>query len=355
MAEHRDPGDGDRGVVRDIRCAGGIVTKRATVGRAKLLDEVAWLSRLPADVRGYFPRVLATRLGPTWAEYDMPYSPWPNLAQLLLDGQLSADDATTAVERILCMAFDRMYRRNTRPTPECFFRRNYLEKVERRMTVAEGASPRLDHLVRAPTLIVNGRTVDSPLRLIRRISTDEQLLGRLAAPRLGMVHGDLKFDNILLAPGPLEASSFLLLDPRGATFAGGAEGDYLDDIAKLRTSTLALYDLVRTGRMVVQVRGTRISTALDQAASPTAGVFAALDTALMGWMPAWAAARNDPQWRLRLSFLTPLLLLANAPFQLAPVTEQTETVALALFTAGAQQLQAATDPWSRGWQRASSN
>lgn len=72
-------------------------------------------------------------------------------------------------------------------------------------------------------------------------------------------------------------------------------------------------------------------------------------------MPAWAAARNDPQWRLRLSFLTPLLLLANAPFQLAPVTEQTETVALALFTAGAQQLQAATDPWSRGWQRASSN
>jgi hypothetical protein len=327
----RDSVEGDcRGVVRDLRRAGAIVTKRATTGRAKLLSEAAWLQALPEDLRDHFPRVLAVRSGPTWAEYDMPWSPWPDLGRLIVEGRIGAADAEAATVRIVEFALTRVHPRSSRPTPPDFFRRDYLEKIERRMAAVEGASAVFDRLIDQPVLTVEGHRIESPRTLARRIAADDALLGRLTPPRLGLVHGDFKFDNFLVDPvGP----GFLLLDPRGTTFSGAPTGDYLEDVAKLRTSSLGKYDLIRSGHLTVRLDGARAEPTLEPTARPAARLLDALDAAVVSRLPAWVDAHADPHWRLRLALVTPLLLVANAPFQLAPVNERTEEGAVLLRAA----------------------
>jgi hypothetical protein len=339
----RHHGEGDyRGVVRDILVVEGIVTKRATAGRAKLLSEVAWLRDLPPELQPYFPRVLGTRIGSAWAEYDMPYVSWPNFAELLVSGQICVSDAIAATQAILRLAFEGLYPRDNRPTPANFFHDNYVQKFELRASAVAGTFPRFDRLMREPVLAVNGDPVPNPRTLIQQIACDDELMAYLTPPHVGMVHGDFKFDNFLIELG---TSRFLLLDPRGATFSGESAGDYLEDIAKLRTSSIGQYDLVRAGRAEIEVHGARIVCRLAPSATRTAELLAAIDAALLGWMPAWAEQRDDPHWRLRLTFLTPLLLLANAPFQLTPDSEDTDAVAIALLATGVRLLQAALNAY----------
>jgi hypothetical protein len=337
----RDHVEGDYlGVVRDVRRTGAIVTKRATSGRAKLLGEAAWLRALPEDLRDHFPRVLAVRSGPTWAEYDMPWSPWPNLGRLLVDGRIGAADAETATRRIVEFAFARVYPRSNHPAPPDFFRRNHLEKIERRMTAVRGTSAVFDRLIDEPVLTVDGCRIESPRTVARRIAADDTLLERLTPPRVGLVHGDFKFDNFLVSRG---SRDFLLLDPRGRTFSGESTGDYLEDVAKLRTSSLGLYDVVRSGHLSVRLDGARAGSTLHPAGRPAARLLAGLDAAVVSRVPEWVDERADPHWRLRLAFLTPLLLVANAPFQLTPVDERTEGIAVALYVRGAVLLHTVLD------------
>jgi hypothetical protein len=333
--------EGDyRGVVRDMRRTGAILTKRATAGRAKLLGEAAWLQRLPEDLRDHFPQVLAIRSGPTWAEYDMPWYPWPSLSDLLVNGHIGAEDAARVTLRIVEFAITRLHTWNVRPAPLDFFASNYLEKVERRISAVEGVSTVFDRLVDQPFLVVDGRRVESPLNLVRHIGAHDRLLAELLAPRLGLVHGDFKFDNFLV---DLSSSRFLLIDPRGVTFSGESAGDYLEDVAKLRTSSLGLYDLIRTGHVHVRLDGRQVVRALDRTARSTVRLLAELDNSVLNRLCALVQENVDPHWRTRLRFLTPLLLVANAPFQLAPANERTEAVAVSLYVIGAELLQAAFD------------
>jgi Phosphotransferase enzyme family len=333
--------EGDyRGVVRDVKRTGAIVTKRATAGRAKLLGEAAWLQRLPEDLRDHFPQVLGIRSGPTWAEYDMPWYAWPNLSDLLLNAHISAEDAATVTLRIVEFAVTRLHTWNVGPAPPDFFVSNYLEKIERRICAADGVSRVFDRLVDQPFLVVGGRRVESPMNLVRHIRANEPLLAELQAPRLGLVHGDFKLDNFLV---DLSSRRFLLIDPRGVTFSGESTGDYLEDIAKLRTSTLGHYDVIRRGDLRVLLDGRRVVRTLDRTARPTARLLAELDNSVLDRLSALVDANEDPHWRTRLRFLTPLLLVANAPFQLAPANERNEAVAVSLYVVGAELLQAAFD------------
>jgi hypothetical protein len=174
----------------------------------------------------------------------------------------------------------------------------------------------------------------------RRIAADDTLLARLTPPRVGLVRGDFKFDNFLVSR---DSCDFLLLDPRGRTFSGESAGDYLEDVAKLRTSSLGLYDLIRSGHLSVWLDGALAGSTLHPAGRQAARLLAGLDAAVVSGLPEWVDECADPHWRLRLALLTPLLLVANAPFQLAPVDERTEGIAVALYVTGAVLLHAVLD------------
>ncbi len=328
--------EGDwRGVVRDVRVNGHRVTKRATHGRDKLLREVAWLKALPPRAVGYFPRVLEVRTGEDWAEYDMDFCPWPDMSRVLVDGTLTVDEAISGTRSLLGFAFDVLYADHHRPAPEDFFHVSYVDKFWRRASAGRGMSERFDRLCSAEQLDLHGRVYPSAASLMRELQRDTVLLARLRPPCLGRFHGDFKYDNVLFEPA---TGRFLLLDPRGSTVTGDSDSDYMEDLAKLRTCTRGLYDLVRAGAARVSEGEGRISWEWASWAGPALQRFAALDAWLVDELSVKARARRDADWRVRLDVLMPLLLLANAPFQLAPVNPRTEDIALVLHATGVRLL-----------------
>lgn len=334
---------GVRAAVPGVRIESGIVTKREAGDRAALLREVAWLQRLPESLRARFPQVLAVRVGNEFAEYDMPFCPLSNFAELLVGDQITTPDAVAATHRIASFAFDQLYTQESCAPPVDFFVHNYLDPIEERAQAVHGASRRFDRLLRLPSFTVNGDNVENPRYIAQRIALDAQLLARLAPPRLTLVHGDFRFDNFLI---DARGSDFMLLDPRGVGVAGESAGDYLEDLARLRTSTLGLADLVRASRMQLRIDDARVSCECARVAPVAARTLSAIDGALLRFLPAWADSLGDRNVRLRLRFLTPLLLIADAALELAPTDRASEGAAVALFATGARLLQAAIDAWT---------
>jgi hypothetical protein len=334
---------GIRGAQQGVRIEGGIVTKRKYADRAALLREVAWLQRLPEPLRARFPQVLAVRVGNDFAEYDMPFCALPKFAELLVCDQITTPDAVAATHRIASFAFEQLYTQQSCAAPAAFFVHNYLDPIEERAQAVHGASRRFDRLLRVPSFIVNGQSVENPRHIARRIALDAELLARLAPPRLTLVHGDFRFDNFLIDP---RGSDFMLLDPRGVGVSGESAGDYLEDLARLRTSTLGLADLVRASRMQLRIDDTRVSCECARVAPVAARTLSAIDGALLRFLPAWAESLGDRNVRLRLRFLTPLLLIADAALELAPSDRASEGAAVALFATGARLLQAAIDAYA---------
>lgn len=328
--------------VQSIKITGGIVTKRATTGRAKLLREVEWLESAGRQYEEHFPRVIAVRVGLDWAEYDMPYYPWPNFSQLILSGSLSPLHASLRLRPVVRFMFDSLYSGIRQPAARQFFLSNYLDKMRRRLETSRGCSARFDSLLNADSLEVNGRRCLSPEVIAKSIEEQHDLLEALQPPATGMFHGDFKPDNILLDP---QSDRFVLIDPRGSTVTGEAQSDYIEDIAKLRTSTLALYDIARAGGYAVEVSGSSVRWQLANNFHNSASILRSMDRTLMGWLPALVDASRDECWQLRLSFLTPLLLIANAPFQLVEPLERTEDIAIILYATGAQLLDEAAASW----------
>jgi hypothetical protein len=339
MTSARSEGDW-RGVLRDVRVTGGRVTKRATHGRAKLLREVAWLRALPPRAAAFFPLVLDVRMGQGWAEYDMEFCPWPNMSSLLLSGGLATADAIAGTRNILGFAFEALYGDHHVSPPDDFFHANYVDKYWQRSKACRGLSARFDRLCASEQLDIQGRVYPSAASLVRKLERDAALLSRLRPPRVGCFHGDFKYDNVLFDSS---TGRFMLLDPRGSTATGDSDSDYLEDMAKLRTCTKGLYDLVRAGAARVSEGGGHFSCRWAQWSGPVRNGFAALDDWLVGELAARAGARGDRDWRARLEILTPMLLLANAPFQLAPVDPFTENIALMLHATGVRMLCEALD------------
>ena len=335
-------GSGIRGAVPGVRVESGIVTKRKAADRAALLREVAWLQRLPEPLRARFPQVLAVRVGNDFAEYDMPLCALPNFAELLVGDQITTPDAVAATHRIASFAFEQLYTRESCAPPVDFFVHNYLDPIEERAQAVRGASRRFDRLLRLPSFTVNGDNVENPRSIAQRIALDAQLLARLAPPRLTLVHGDFRFDNLLI---DARGNDFMLLDPRGV-------GRWRERGRLPRGSGASAHQharLRRSGARVAHAAAHRRRARPCECArvAPVAArTLSAIDGALLRFLPAWADSLGDRNVRLRLRFLTPLLLIADAALELAPTDRASEGAAVALFATGARLLQAAFDAWT---------
>jgi hypothetical protein len=334
-----------QGVVRDVRIQGDTVTKRATSGKEKLLREVAFIAALPAGPGRCFPKIKAVREGDGWAEYDMEYCPWPNFADRLLYNGMPQEEAERHTLGILDFVFRAFYLGHHSPAPARFFSECFIGKYRARAYAARGLSKRFDALTAADSLWVNGKLCRSAEALLSQLKEDTSLLAKLQPPSVGLFHGDFKYDNFLVEPA---TGHFLLLDPRGSTATGSLHSDWLEDMAKLRTSTWALYDVIRAGGAEVSRAAHRIDWRWRPSFAQAQKTLAELDELLLRWLAARAAQLGDVHWETRLHFLLPLLLLANAPFQLAPVTPHTEEVAMLLHAEGLSLLEEALSRHGRG-------
>lgn len=218
------------------------VTKRSE-NRAKLAEEIAWYSHLPADLADLYPRIygLSADVQNPWIETE--YSVALPLDQLLMYSKL--DEAVWA--RIFVQLRFALERFSKHPSVGADLRAQlpamceeiYLNKTLARLREVSNDS-------RFGRFLEDGVTINgtSCLGLRSVVSSLPTVVGQFlkkyeAIPSL--IHGDLCFSNILY-DHRLDHVRFI--DPRGSFGTNGARGDLRYDLAKLLHSASGNYDFL---------------------------------------------------------------------------------------------------------------
>ena len=137
------------------------------------------------------------------------------------------------------------------PTPgnkPKWFRTFYIEKLEARKaeTIEQLSNcnaadqSALLALLQADRLLIGVKRYISPARLLDIIYSDENSIEQLVPERIGLIHGDLHFSNILVDTTVLEKPFVKLIDP--GAFLEGA--DFAYDVGKLLLSSEAKHDMI---------------------------------------------------------------------------------------------------------------
>ena len=322
-------------VKRDIRINNNIVTKRATTGRQKLLDEIDWLSNIGSQWPRHFPEILDVRKYDTYAEYDMPYYKMQNLAEIIIDGSHNCNEILKITNRIFSFLTEHLHFAKKQQVSENFVFKNYIEKVYLRFKAGSSRSDLFDKITNYKKLIINGKEIENVYTLIDKI-LKHKLFYRFTTPQfIGYFHGDFKPDNVLV---DFDNDNFILIDPRGKSASGSIFSDYLEDFSKFRTCTNSFYDLFRNNKYTLTVNDNKIFWELS-INSNVIITLKQIDKQILDITKKISIIENDQFFQFRLLFIEAILLIANAPFQIIDISDRScENRAIVQFCRGLELL-----------------
>lgn len=114
----------------------------------------------------------------------------------------------------------------------------------------------LTQVLEAKRLRIRGKNLKPPLDILKAFLKNKDGKRRFLPEKIGRIHGDLHFDNILVGPEVPEKPFIKLIDPRG--FRKGA--DFAYDIGKLLHSCHGKYDMIDDGHYSIQDKSGLVST-----------------------------------------------------------------------------------------------
>ncbi len=322
-------------VKRDIRIYNDIVTKKATLGRQKLLDEIDWLTTIGSQWPEHFPKILATRKYDTYAEYDMPYYKMKNLAEVIIDGSHNRNEILTITNRIFYFLAEHLHFAIKQQVLENYVFKNYIEKIFLRFKAGSSRSDLFDKITNYKELIINGKKIENIYSLIDKL-LGNKLFYSLTTPQfIGYFHGDFKPDNILV---DFDNDNFILIDPRGKSPSGNLFSDYVEDFSKFRTCTNSFYDLFRSNKYKLTIHNNNICWELS--INPDVLItLNQIDQQVLDITKEISTIENDNLYYFRLLFIEAILLIANAPFQIIEANDSScENRAIVQFCRGLELL-----------------
>jgi len=98
-------------------------------------------------------------------------------------------------------------------------------------------------LLDAPKVKIGGKIMRQPTEILRELLKSKAKKRKLMPRKVGRIHGDLHFDNILVGVEVLEKPFIKLIDPRGFR----RRADFAYDIGKLLHSCHGKYDMIDDG------------------------------------------------------------------------------------------------------------
>jgi dTDP-4-dehydrorhamnose reductase/thiamine kinase-like enzyme len=169
--------------------------------------------------------------------YDMPYYQGKTLTNMIMDGDINAQQARLIVEKVMKVWSDDLVQSSREIAPgREYIQKQLIDRTRQSLDQVRREAPEVfEKVLVAPFIVINGKRYKNALPLLQEISANKRLMEMLSPPRFLFTHGDFHFDNIFVT----EDGSFKFIDPRG-----DFQGDPIYDLAKIAHTLEAKYDIL---------------------------------------------------------------------------------------------------------------
>lgn len=310
--------------------SGKIVRKEATEGRQKLVNEINWILNLPEDTKKYFPSIIKYNLNSDPVYVEMEKYPMKSLRRSLMDGDIGAEKALEILKNIFDFAFEKLYTKNIKETPEKIFEDIYFKRVEDRLIDASKKAKIFSDIVNAENVIINGRRIPNMRKLLSTLKNNKQFIKSVTPPVIRLVHGDLHLDNILVDKN--DPSNFVLIDPRGKMYNDLVEGDYAYDLGKIWHSLSGLYDFLHEGQFTLDfsIQGKDLLSEFRITPHPALAEYKKIFMKLPDLLYNYDIIKKDPYWSTRTMFNEVIHFCSMAPFHVRGLEKEDRAIAMYL-------------------------
>ncbi|UOY10286.1 sugar phosphate nucleotidyltransferase [Methanonatronarchaeum sp. AMET6-2] len=286
----------------------GKIIKSAVNEPKKLRNEIEQLQKSYSCYPEHFPELHGISFFSKKPSYEMPdytqkgYTPLDEIIRSKMSPNKVSELASPPLEFIL-----KDYGNKTETLPS-LFRNSFLPKIRTRYESLDKREKYIESIVEAEYIVINGRRFIGLPKVIEVLERGSELIGYLEPPFMKEVHGDFKPDNILIDQ---KTGDFILIDPRGRSEVGTMTHDPLYDIAKFLTSTKGYYIALKNGDFNCSI-DTEPTVSVDYEIYGNTDSFENLTKTALEKIDE-SAQKEDENYKLRLKFLTALLLISNAP------------------------------------------
>lgn len=229
----------------------GILTKRSD-NKGKLINEIKWYLKLPADIEYIRPRIFSYSLGYEDAYVSMEYYAYHTLHELFLYGDLTEEQWGKIFRRIRFILQDMGRYTTENLSVKSSLKEMYLKKTLKRMESLCEKNPSLVDFEKP--LVINGKAY-LPLDEILERLPGLIRVNLFDVDKFTIIHGDMCFANMLVDSN---YSFVKCIDPRGSFGAYDIYGDPRYELAKLLHSIEGKYDYIIKDMFELECHGNEI-------------------------------------------------------------------------------------------------
>ncbi|KAF5346806.1 hypothetical protein D9758_015725 [Tetrapyrgos nigripes] len=310
------------------------------LGSIKLGDEMNFYRSLPEHLRGHYPTLLFSSRDEHGVSFGIDYKQVPNLRDLLLNCDISASQAASALKQVLQYEYGQAYMGHLVPTPPNYLEDYHFHRVWRRMQISCDLDPTFVDLISAEWLVINGKrmpNIPTMLYVLENSSAAKKILvPEYVSP---YVHSDLHLENILV---DRQNNTIWLVDPRGYPVC-----DIYYDLGKLTHSYNSNYDLLHEGRHETSLRfetdsSSCVKTAIVDftfVATKLTALYAELNELMRTVTYETLGAKTDEEKKMvdiRVLFNEAMHLCSDMPFHINKNSKP--NVAFPIYATGAKLL-----------------
>ena len=210
---------------------------KSSCNMAKIQDEVNYYLELPHQVAQYFPQLI--NYSKDYSSYTLEYIPYSNLAQLILDQQITEEDGKHIINQLFTILDHIHHCKESQPTSLFKIDQFYINKTIERIHQLKKLE-NFQKLLAASEITINGQTyLNFNLLQGKFIASFKEFIARHS--EISVIHGDFCFSNILYCQN---SKNIKLIDPRGSFDHKGIYGHPYYDYAKLLHCLHGNYDLI---------------------------------------------------------------------------------------------------------------
>ncbi|MBI2043094.1 NTP transferase domain-containing protein [Candidatus Pacearchaeota archaeon] len=313
-----------------------IIRKEAIEGKEKLINEVQWILNLPEDIKKHFPKIIKYDFKTDPVYVEMEKYPMKTLRRLLMKGEITSNEALEILENVFDFMFNKVYPKSIKPTPKELINNIYFRRINDRLEEVKRKAAIFNDIIDGEEIIINGKKFPNIKKTFDELKENRELIKILSLPTVGLIHGDLHFDNILV--DKKDFSKFVLIDPRGKMYGSDVEGDYAYDLGKIWHSLNGLYDFLHDGKFDLEIKiknktiYANFSIFEDDSLKEYKKIFSNIQSLLY----RYDMIKKDPYWITRTKFNEVVHFCSMIPFHIKG--DGKENLALALYLRGVMLL-----------------